>query len=111
MPKIIAVVTKKSGLSREEFLPHWNVEHPRYVAALPGIVRYRQNPAIEHRRQWPYDGVAELWFASVKDIAVAYAGPEAKALFAHEEEFLGDVQWFIAEEVDIDLEAARTDGD
>jgi uncharacterized protein (TIGR02118 family) len=109
MFKIIAIVTKKPGLSREQFLHHWNVEHPRYVAALPGIVKYRQNPAIEHRTQWPYDGVAELYFQSVKDIAVAYDGPEAKALFAHEEQFLGAMQWFIAEELDIDLEAARAE--
>jgi uncharacterized protein (TIGR02118 family) len=109
MIKIVAVVGKKPEQTREEFLHHWNVEHPRFVAALPGIVTYRQNPAIEHRTEWPYDGMAELYFESVKDIAVAYAGPEATALFAHEEEFLGTMQWFIADELEIDLEAARTE--
>lgn len=107
MLKIVAVVKKRPEQSRAEFLHHWTVEHPQYVAALPGILRYRQNPAIDHRRQWPYDGMAELYFETLKDVAVAYDGPEGQALFHHEEEFLGEMQWFIADEVEVDLKAAR----
>ncbi|MCS5478119.1 EthD family reductase [Corynebacterium sp. YIM 101645] len=103
MVKIVAIVKKQPEQSREEFLHHWNVEHPAYVRELPGIRRYRQNPAITHRKEWPYDGMAELWFDSVKDVAVAYAGPEAEALFKHERLFLGSMEWFIADEVEIDL--------
>lgn len=103
MIKIVAIVKKRPEHSREEFLRHWNVEHPAYVRRLPGIRRYRQNPAIAHRKEWPYDGMAELWFDSVKDVAVAYAGPEAEALFEHEKLFLGSMEWFIADEVEIDL--------
>jgi len=47
--------------------------------------------------------MAELWFDSVKDVAIAYGGPEAEALFRHEHEFLQDVQWILAEECEIDL--------
>lgn len=108
MFKIVAVITKKQDLTQDEFLHHWNVEHPPYVAALPGIIKYRQNPAISHRKEWPYDGMAELWFASLKDIATAYAGPEGEALFRHEDSFLEDVQWFISEEHEIDLKAAQS---
>lgn len=107
MYKIVAVVTKREDISREEFLHEWNERHPTFVAQLPGIRRYRQNPAIEHRKQWPFDGMAELWFDSVKDIATAYAGEEARALFEHEESFLADMQWFIAEEREIDLTIER----
>ena len=105
MIKVVAVITAKQGLSRKEFLRLWNVEHPEYVRQLPGIRRYRQNPAIEHSKGWPFSGMAELWFDSVADVKAAYAGDEAKALFAHEHAFLEDVQWFLAEEREITLSA------
>ena len=103
MIKIVAIVQAKEGLTREQFLHGWNAEHPAYVRKLPGIRRYRQNPAIEHRKQWPFSGMAELWFDSVQDIKAAYAGAEAEALFDHENGFLESVQWFIAEEVEIPI--------
>lgn len=103
MIKVVAILRKKQGLSRQEFLHYWNVEHPEYVRRLPGLRRYRQNPAIDHHTEWPYDGMAELWFDSVRDVAVAYAGTAAEELFAHEKHFLGEMQWFLSEELDIDL--------
>jgi uncharacterized protein (TIGR02118 family) len=108
MIKVVAVIRSKPGLSREVFLKYWNIEHPAFVRKLPGIRRYRQNPAIDHKKQWPFHGMAELWFDSIKDVAVAYGGPEADALRKHEEEFLEDVQWILAEEREIEL--APNDG-
>lgn len=107
MIKVVAVLNAKAGMSREEFLHQWNEVHPALVAKLPGIRRYRQNPAIEHRKEWPFNGMAELWFDSVADVKAAYAGEEAKALFDHEEQFLGRMQWFLADEVEIDLDGER----
>jgi uncharacterized protein (TIGR02118 family) len=101
--KVMVVVRRKEGLTREEFVDHWCARHPAYVGRLPGIRRYRQNLAIEHRKDWPFDGIAELWFDSVKDVAIAFDGPAATELFAHEDDFLGEVQWFIAEETDVPL--------
>lgn len=103
MIKVVAVIQAKSGLSRGEFLRQWNIEHPDYVRKLPGIRRYRQNPAIEHRKEWPFSGMAELWFDSVEDVKKAYAGDEARELFAHEDLFLESVQWFLAEEREVSL--------
>ncbi|QQQ62576.1 EthD family reductase [Paenarthrobacter ureafaciens] len=111
MIKVVAVLKAKEGLSRDEFLYKWNVEHPVLVRKLPGLRRYRQNPAIEHHKEWPFNGMAELWFDSVVDVKTAYAGAEARELFEHEHEFLADMQWFLADEVEIDLEpdkGART---
>lgn len=105
MIKVVAVLTAKEDLSREEFLHKWNVEHPVLVRKLPGLRRYRQNPAIEHHKAWPFDGMAELWFDSVAAVKTAYAGEEAQALFEHEHEFLTDMRWFLAEEREIDLDA------
>ncbi|MGW4337594.1 EthD family reductase [Rhodococcus koreensis] len=99
--KIVALITSKSELSRDEFLHFWNVEHPRYVWKLPELERYVQNPAIEHRKDWAYDGMAELWFPSVAAVAQAFSSPEADAVREHEEEFIGDITWFLASESEI----------
>ncbi|AMB39047.1 EthD family reductase [Arthrobacter sp. TES] len=104
MIKVVAVLKAKEGVSRDEFLYKWNVEHPVLVRKLPGLRRYRQNPAIEHRKEWPFNGMAELWFDSVAGVKIAYSGEEARKLFEHEHEFLADMQWFLAEEVEVDLE-------
>lgn len=110
MIKVVALIKARPDLSREEFLAAWQDEHPTYVRRLPGILGYRQNAAIEHHKQWPFDGAAELWFDSVRDVAVAFDSPAADALREHEEHFIGDLTWFLAEEREIDLnesEAAR----
>ncbi len=99
----MVVIRRKDGMDREAFLEHWTAAHPAYVAKLPGIRGYRQNIAIDHRKQWPWDGIAELMFDSVKDVAIAFDSPAAAALFKHEEDFLASTEWFIADEHDVDL--------
>lgn len=107
MIKVVAVIKAKPELTREQFLHFWNVEHPDYVRKLPRILRYRQNPAIEHRKPWPYSGMAELWFDSVEDVKIAYQGTEGRELFDHEHHFLASVEWFLAEEIDVPLTAGH----
>jgi uncharacterized protein (TIGR02118 family) len=87
--KVIALITKSAGLTRAEFLHAWQVEHPPYVWALPGVRRYVQNPAVEGYRDWAYDGAAELWFDSVGDV------------LEHEKHFIGELTWFLADETDV----------
>ncbi|CAH0156710.1 EthD family reductase [Microbacterium sp. Bi121] len=98
MYRVIVVIRRKVGMAREEFLEHWLADHPRFVERLPGVRAYRQSPAIEHRKEWPFDGMAELFFDSLGDIARAFDCVEARELFAHEEDFLEDATWFIADE-------------
>lgn len=101
MTKVVALITRKIGISQESFLHHWQIEHPRYVWALPGLRRYVQNPSVHGKRTWAYDGMAELWFDSVGDVARAFASPEAVPLHKHEEEFIGEVSWFLADEHEV----------
>lgn len=103
MVKVIALIKRKPGLSREEFLRRWHQAHPPFVRKLPGLARYRQNHSIEHRQEWPFDGAAELWFESVADVAAAFRAPAADALREHEEEFIGELVWFLTEEHEISL--------
>ncbi|MEV5538995.1 EthD family reductase [Saccharopolyspora shandongensis] len=100
--KIVAMLKALPGLSREDFLRYWQDEHPALVWKLPGLRAYRQNPAIEHRKSWPYDGMAELYFDTVDDVRTAFASPQAEPLHAHEKHFLDTIDWFIATETTVE---------
>lgn len=105
MLKICAVITAKPELTREQFLYYWQEEHPAVVRALPGIRRYVQNAAIEHRTEWPFSGVAEVTFDSMRDIAAAFSSPEADAMREHEKLFVGTMEWIISEATEVPLQA------
>ena len=111
MVKICAVIRAKAGISREQFLHHWMVEHPSVVQALPGVRRYVQNPAIDNGRAWPFAGLAEVYFDSVKDIAIAFSSEQAVAMREHEKLFIAEMEWIIATEhlVPIHAEARGSD--
>lgn len=101
MQKIVAIVQKKDGISHEEFLRRWQNDHPVYVRRLTGIRRYVQSPAIVHRSPWPADGIAELWFDSLRAIAIAFESAAADERREHEELFIGNTSWFVATETEV----------
>jgi uncharacterized protein (TIGR02118 family) len=98
MIKIIALVRRRDGVSSEEFLRAWQLDHPALVLRLPGLRGYRQNAAVEHREPWPWDGCAEMWFDDKAAVRDAFRTPEADAVRRHEHRFIGDLSWFLAEE-------------
>ncbi|RZL24636.1 MAG: EthD family reductase [Rhodococcus sp. (in: high G+C Gram-positive bacteria)] len=100
--KVVALIKAHPDVTTEDFLRHWQVEHPKFVWELPELERYVQNPAIEHRKSWPFDGMAELYFPSVEAVAVAFATPAADALREHEAKFIGELTWFLADEVPVE---------
>ncbi|SQD97738.1 MULTISPECIES: EthD family reductase [unclassified Parafrankia] len=108
MPKIIALIKRKQSLTREEFLYFWQAEHPPLVWALPGLRRYVQNPSLPASRTWAYDGAAELWFDSKRDVATAFASEAAEPLVAHERLFIDDIVWFLVDEVEVKHPAAAS---
>jgi len=108
MIKVVAIITRRPELDRGEFLRYWQNEHPAYVRRLTGIRRYVQNAAVDGYRQWPCDGIAELWFDSVHDVAIAFRGPAADALREHEEHFIGELHWFLSDERDVPLTQVTT---
>lgn len=105
MTKVIALISRLPGMTREDFLRHWQDDHPTYVWALPGVRRYVQNAAVDGYREWPHDGVAELWFDSVGDVARAFASEAAGPMHEHEKLFIHDLTWLLAEETDVPPEA------
>lgn len=104
MVKFVAVVRRKEGLEFEEFRRLWCEEHPELVLAMPGVRRYAQNLAYKGgSRDWPMDGIAEVWFDDKDAVNAAFASPAGVAANEHQDLFAGDVRWFLAEENTWDL--------
>ena len=67
MIKTIALLTRREGLSHEDFVKHWRDAHAPLVHAVPG--RYVQSHIVEERTRpdiptmdVEIDGIAELWY-------------------------------------------------
>jgi uncharacterized protein (TIGR02118 family) len=90
MVKLTYALRRKPSLSREEFQRYWRENHAPLVrdrAATLSIRRYVQahtlttplDDALRDSRGASveaYDGVAELWWDSVEDLAQAMSTPE-----------------------------------
>jgi uncharacterized protein (TIGR02118 family) len=83
--KSVAFLTRRPGLSVEEFQHHWREVHGPIVATLPGLKRYVQShtrrSAYEGGRIPAYDGVVLTWFDSTDAIRrTAATGEYARVL-------------------------------
>jgi uncharacterized protein (TIGR02118 family) len=105
MIKSISLLTRKPGMTHEQFVRHWVDIHAPLAHAVPGLRRYVQS----HIREEPtrpdiptteidVDGIAELWYDDRAAMARAHASPEAKALFADGALFIGRIKAFVVEE-------------
>ena len=104
MIKLVFVLRRKAGLSREEFQRYWRERHAPLVAERAeaiGARRYVQVHTLdtpldgalrEHRRGEPYDGVAELWWDDLDALTAAFGSEDglkaAGELLADEAEFI-----------------------
>ena len=105
MIKTLSLLTRKEGLTHEEFMRHWIEVHAPLAHAVPGVRRYVQSHIIDERTRpdiattpVAVDGVAELWFDDRESMARSNASPEAKRLHADGALFIGHIKTFITEE-------------
>jgi uncharacterized protein (TIGR02118 family) len=105
MIKSISLLTRKAGLSHEEFVRHWLDVHAPLAHAVPEVRRYVQSHIVGERTRpdiptadVDIDGIAELWYDDRAAMERANASPEAKALHADGALFIGRIKTFIAEE-------------
>ena len=106
MIKLVFTLRRREGMSRDEFQRYWREQHAPLVkrhAETLRIKRYVQTHARETdfdegvsaprgSEARFYDGVAELWWDSLEDLAAAYASEAGQAAGA---ELLEDEQRFI----------------
>jgi uncharacterized protein (TIGR02118 family) len=103
--KSISLLTRRDGLSREEFVKHWLEVHAPLALAVPGVRRYVQSHIVEERTRpdipttdVDINGIAELWYDDREAMERANASPEANALHADGALFIGRIKSFITEE-------------
>lgn len=81
MVKLISLMKRKEGMSREEFAK-WAVEdHSPIGKRMPGIRQYRINVLCLDQPETEFDGVFEMWFDSVEALQAALdssVGTEAR---------------------------------
>lgn len=105
MIKSISLLTRKPGMTHEEFVKHWVEVHGPLARGIPGLRRYVQSHIVEerHRPDIPttdvqIDGIAELWWDDKESMARGNATPQAKALHADGALFIGQIKMFTIEE-------------
>jgi uncharacterized protein (TIGR02118 family) len=93
---LIALITRKPGMTVDEFQRYWREHHGPLAAKIPGLRRYVQtHPFPEHYggRNAPLcDGVAEAWFDALDDVRRATQSAEYHAVRADEPNFLDTSQ-------------------
>jgi len=90
--KLIYVLRRKPGMSREEFREYWEKRHAvsgRERRSAINSVRYVQNHRIDtpvdalwrigRSQDEPFDGVVESWFESMSALEEALNSREGKA--------------------------------
>jgi len=105
MFKSLSLLTRRPGLSHEQFVRHWVEIHAPLAHAVPGVLRYVQNHIVDERRradipetEVAVDGIAELWYDDRAAMDRANASPEAKRLHDDGALFIGGIKTFIVEE-------------
>ncbi len=104
---LIALITRRDGMSVEEFQQYWRERHGPLAARVPQLRRYVQNhpmPELYGSRSAPLcDGVAEAWFDSLDDVRRSVETPEVRAVRADEPNFmdLSKLVFILTEDIEI----------
>ena len=105
MIKSIGLLTRKDGLTHEDFVKHWLEVHAPLAHAVPGVRPYVQSHIVAERTRpdipttdVEIDGIAELWYDDRAAMERANASPEAKRLHADGVLFIGRIKSFVVEE-------------
>ena len=81
----------KPGLSRAEFEKRWVEGHAPLTLKLKNLKGYRINVVIDEYQEIegepPFDGTAELWWDSVKDMQADFDSSEAETAVADADTF------------------------
>jgi uncharacterized protein (TIGR02118 family) len=92
MIRRVSFIRRRAGLSRREFLAHWNGRHAEIVRRLPGLRGLRftaVDRCIPEEAAW--DGVGETWFDSIPDADRAFATDPFRAMLIEDRaKFIGD---------------------
>ena len=78
MLKIISLLKRKEGMSREEFYSWAKNEHPQLAKMLTNIRGYRMNVARLDEPEAAFDAISEMWFDDAAAFDAAFATPNGQ---------------------------------
>ncbi|MGL4610780.1 MAG: EthD family reductase [Trueperaceae bacterium] len=90
MVKLIALLKRKPGMSKEAFAKRWLEEHTKLSSQLPGLLEYRINIANDDQAdnaEPAFDGTAELWWESVEAMKASFKSEIGKRAGEDADEF------------------------
>lgn len=111
MIKLVALVTKKEGLSRDAFRDYWIRSHAPLARRIPGMRGYRINVAGNpgNMPPAPYDGSAEIWFEDRASMEAGLSSPQGEIAGADTDRFAESVTFLVCDEhVVIDQDGQRS---
>lgn len=93
-------LTRKAGLSSDDFFRQWVTTHGPVAARFRGLRRYDQNViidarqlAIDHSRgDWSIDGISQLWFDDLDSIHAAISSASYAPALKDEDDFIGQIR-------------------
>ena len=103
MIKLVYCISRKPGLTDQEFVDYWKNVHAPIGARIPGVRRFVQSCRLSipgDISAGDFDGMVELWFDNVEALLAARRSPEWKASTEDEVNFIdhSKVAYFISEE-------------
>ena len=112
MVKLVYCITKKAGMTDDEFFRYWKDVHGPVGARIPGLRKLVQSHRLNFlgdKHEADYDGMAELWFDDADALLKARQSPEWKASSEDEEKFIdrSKVAYFVSQEHVIKDEVTR----
>jgi uncharacterized protein (TIGR02118 family) len=112
MIKLVYCITKKAGLTDQEFFHYWKNIHGPIGARIPRLRRLVQSHRLTvpgDKYQGDYDGMAELWFDDMEALLAARQSPQWEAASQDEVNFIDHqkVAYFVSEEHIIRDETVR----
>jgi uncharacterized protein (TIGR02118 family) len=112
MIKLVYCITKKAGLTDQEFFDYWKNIHAPIGGRIPGLRRLVQSHRLTvpgDKYQPDYDGMAELWFDDMEALLAARHSPQWKTASQDEVNFIDHqkVAYFVSEEHIIRDETVR----
>jgi uncharacterized protein (TIGR02118 family) len=102
----MGLLTRKPGITTEQFRRHWRTIHGPLAARMPGLRRYQQNHVVgasparadglpEGLR---LDGISELWFDDVASMRAAVTSDAYRAVAMDEPNFATGTKVIVAEQ-------------